>query len=250
MKLELKKLSKKFEMPKSGFFNWILGDAVQVEALKSIDLEIKEKEVIGVIGRNGSGKTTLLRIIAGIYKPTIGEIEKDARIAYIDGFRKGLKPQLSVGENINSFGLLLGKSPAEIKQKYESILKLSGLERFEKAKLENFTPGMISRLNFAIASSFIEYEKVNIILLDEIFSNGIDAEFKERAIEKIKEMKKHNLAIIIVSHDLKIITELCNKAILIDNGEIISQGRPSKVILDYENKIETNGTIKKVLHDE
>ncbi len=201
-------------------------------AIKNINLEIKKGESIGIIGRNGAGKTTLLRIIAGVYKPTEGKVFVKGKIMPIIELGAGFDMELTGAENIFINGLLLGMTRKEIEEKYEEIVEFSGLKDFINSPLRTYSSGMILRLGFSVATSL----DPDIILLDEVFAVG-DAEFKEKCIKRINEMKEKGATLLFVSHDMNAIRENCEKVIILEKGEIKNVGDVNKIIENY-NKIE------------
>jgi len=201
-------------------------------AIKDINLEIKKGESIGIIGRNGAGKTTLLRIIAGVYKPTEGKVFVKGKIMPIIELGAGFDMELTGAENIFINGLLLGMTRKEIEEKYEEIVEFSGLKDFINSPLRTYSSGMILRLGFSVATSL----DPDIILLDEVFAVG-DAEFKEKCIKRINEMKEKGATLLFVSHDMNAIRENCEKVIILEKVEIKNVGDVNKIIENY-NKIE------------
>jgi ABC-2 type transport system ATP-binding protein len=201
-------------------------------ALKNINLEIKKGESIGIIGKNGAGKTTLLRIIAGIYRPTSGKVEVKGKIMPIIELGAGFDMELTGKENIFLNGIILGMTRKEIEEKYDEIVEFSGLKDFINSPLRTYSSGMILRLGFSIATSI----NPDIILLDEVFAVG-DEEFKRKCINKIKEFKDNGSTLLFVSHNMEALKEICEKAILLEKGEIINFNNLEILISLYLNKI-------------
>lgn len=202
-------------------------------ALKNISFEAKEKEIIGILGKNSSGKSTLLRIIAGIYKPTEGSIKTNGKIIYLSNLGFGLKPKLTMKENVYLIGSIMGLNKKEIREKFNEIIEFSGLKDYVNTKVYQFSTGMIARLNFSTMIFCFKHQNPDILLLDEIFSAGGDLEFNKKAIEKMEELIKSGATVILVSHDLSILEKYCNRTILLDNGRIIKQGKPKEIISFY-----------------
>ncbi|MGB9749948.1 MAG: ABC transporter ATP-binding protein [Caldisericia bacterium] len=184
-------------------------------ALKDINLNIKKGESIGIIGRNGAGKTTLLRVIAGIYKPTSGKVYVKGKIMPIIELGAGFDMELTGRENIFLNGLLLGMTRKEIEKKYDEIVEFSGLKDFINSPLRTYSSGMILRLGFSVATAI----NPDIILLDEVFAVG-DEEFRKKCIKKIHEFKEKNAILVLVSHNMNAIEDICEKAIWLESGEI------------------------------
>ncbi|MBS3075140.1 ABC transporter ATP-binding protein [Candidatus Pacearchaeota archaeon] len=206
-------------------------------ALNDVSFNGKAGEVIGIIGRNASGKSTLLRILAGIYKPNNGNVKINGRTVYLGSFNPGLKTKLTMRENIYLTGSIMGLSQSDIKRKFDEIVDFSGLKDYVDARLYQFSTGMITRLNFSIMLFCVKHQNPDILLLDEIFSAGGDAEFREKAIKKMEELIKGGATVVLVSHDLAILEKYCDRLILLDNGKVIREGKPREVIEEYMDSI-------------
>lgn len=209
----------------------------EFNVLNSINLRVKEKEVLGVIGKNGSGKSTLLRVIAGIYQADSGTVETNGKVVYLSGLTNGLHEKLTMKENIYLMGSILGLSQEEINGKFKSIVDFSELKDFVDVKLTQFSSGMILRLAFSITIFCVAHSKPDILLLDEVFGAGGDEKFKQKSLAKMEELIKSGAAVVLVSHDLDIIKKYCDRVIWFDNGEIKKEGLPEKIISDYLEKI-------------
>ncbi|MFA6050310.1 MAG: ATP-binding cassette domain-containing protein [Candidatus Paceibacterota bacterium] len=209
-----------------------------VQALLNISLEVKEGEVLGIIGRNGSGKSTLLRLIAGIYKPDNGSIETTGDLMYINGFNHGIKPRLTMRENIYLAGAIMGLKSHEVRQRLDDIVSFSGLGEFLDAKVRQFSSGMKSRLSFSVFIHCAAKRSPDILLLDEVMGAGGDLDFHSKAGEKMKELIKGGAAAILTSHNLQDILQYCDRAIWIEEGIIKGSGKPSEVIEIYRNFIQ------------
>ena len=201
-------------------------------ALDNIDLDIKKGETLGIIGPNGSGKSTLLRIIAGIYKPTTGVCRVCAEAPALYA-RIKLFPEISVKENIFLFGTLLGLNRRTLIKVNKKIIDFSGLGDFADAEARILSEGMRERLAFAIGAETCK----DIWLLDEAILAG-DGKFKEQCLEVIMRLKKEQKTIILASHDLKIISELCDNSVLLRKGRISAYGKTGEVIHDYLKALE------------
>jgi lipopolysaccharide transport system ATP-binding protein len=201
-------------------------------ALKNISLSIQAGEVLGIIGANGTGKSTLLKILAGVTNPTSGKITLQGKISSLLSIGLGFHSDLSGRENIYLNGALLGFKKKQIDLELENIIDFSGIRKFIDTPVKYYSSGMYVRLAFSIATS--ECMQPDIFLIDEILSVG-DQNFQEKCIQRIKTLsKKNNTTIIIVSHNIKTISELCNKCLLIDEGKILSYGNTKKVIKMYQ----------------
>ncbi len=197
-------------------------------ALKDIDFEVKRGEFLGIVGRNGSGKSTLLKIIGGIYQPTKGNVQVSGTLTPFIELGIGFNPELSGRDNVFLNGAILGLSRKEVMQKYDEIVSFAELEKFMDQKLKNYSSGMQVRLAFSIA---IQAHN-DILLIDEVLAVG-DAAFQRKCFETFKEIKRSEKTVIFVSHGMDAIREYCDRAILIENGHIISEGSPDNVANDY-----------------
>ncbi|MGA2775017.1 MAG: ABC transporter ATP-binding protein [Candidatus Omnitrophota bacterium] len=203
-------------------------------ALKNISFSAKEKENIGIIGRNGSGKSTLLQAIAGIYTIDSGTIITRGKIVYLNGLAPGLKRKLTMRENIYLIGSLLGLGQNDIKTKFNSIIEFSGMKEFVNTKIFQLSSGMISRFTFSATIHFVEHNNPDIILLDEVFGSGADADFEKKATRRMEELIKSGATVLLASHNLNFINEYCHRAIWLDKGEIIKEGNPQEVCDAYK----------------
>jgi|GEM_PF-1038752 len=208
----------------------------QITVLDAISFKVFSGEKVGLIGNNGSGKSTLLRIIAGIYEPDQGSVKNDGDVIYINGFGIGLKPRLSMRNNIYLIASIMGLSRKEIKRRFQEIVNFSELEKFVDTKTYKFSSGMLSRLCFSTTIFCLGHKRPDIILLDEVFDSGGDLNFRNKAIAKIDEFIKDGSAVILVSHSLDIIEKYCNRVILLENGVIKKEGLPGEVISEYKSR--------------
>lgn len=209
-------------------------------ALKNINLKIEKGDVIGVIGKNGSGKSTLLKTIAGIFSPDIGTVDiKDNSVALLS-IGLGFNAELSGYENIILSGLLLGFTKEEINKKINEIIEFSELGDFIYKPVKTYSSGMYSKLAFSITTLL----DTDILLIDEVLSVG-DMAFKEKSYSKIKEViKNKEKTILIVSHSLTTIQEICSKTIWLNNGTLIDFDTTDKVVKDYTKFMEKRGLAK------
>lgn len=201
--------------------------------LDDISFEIKKGEMFGIIGKNGTGKTTLLRLLSQIYKPDSGSIKIKGSLIPLLGLGTGFQLEMTAIDNVILYGRLLGFSKNEIKSKLKDIMKFAELEKFADIKLKNFSSGMYARLAFATAVQV----NPDIVIMDEILSVG-DEEFKKKSHKAFLSFKENGKTIIIVSHDLNVIKDNCDRAMFLNNGKIASIGNPDKVIDAYTKKFE------------
>lgn len=199
-----------------------------LDALTDVTLAVRRGEFLGIIGRNGSGKSTLLKILARILRPTTGTVTVRGTVSAFLELGTGFHPELSARENVFLNGVVLGLSRSEIRERYPHIVAFSSLEKFMDAKLKTFSSGMQIRLAFAVAI----YIPADIYLLDEIFAVG-DLEFQIRCRHALQNLRREGKTILLVSHDLAAVRSFCNRAILLEDGAIASEGAPERVVSDY-----------------
>lgn len=203
-------------------------------ALKDVSFEVKKGEVIGVIGRNGAGKSTLLKILSKITELTTGQITINGRVSSLLEVGTGFHSELTGRENIYLNGAILGMSKREIDEKFRDIVDFSGIEKFLDTPVKRYSSGMYVRLAFAVAAH-LESE---ILLVDEVLAVG-DIEFQKKCLGKMKDVASSGRTVLFVSHNMGAIENLCEKAILIDQGKItffgntlIAMGKYLKTTLD------------------
>ena len=198
-------------------------------ALKNINFELNKGDRLGILGLNGAGKSTLLKIIAGVYKPTTGKVTRHGHMAPMIELGAGFDPNYTGRENIFLYGSVLGFSREFLESKYEEILEFSELGDFIDVPIKNYSSGMRARLGFSIAT-VVEPE---ILILDEVLSVG-DAKFRKKCEKKMQGMFDHGVTVLFVSHSLEQVRRLCNKAILLEHGELIAEGDIDEVSSVYE----------------
>lgn len=199
-------------------------------ALDGVSLEIEKGEVIGLIGPNGAGKSTLLRMIAGIIPPDDGEIWTRGRVDLLAGVGAGMQGNLSGVENIELSGSIYGLSKEEISASIEQVVEFSGVGNFIYQPVRTYSSGMKARLGFSI-SAHISPE---ILLIDEVFSVG-DGEFGTKSRTKISELIKGGATVVMVSHSMPLIRELCTRVYYMENGKILSDGTPDSALAKYSS---------------
>jgi ABC-type polysaccharide/polyol phosphate transport system ATPase subunit len=197
-------------------------------SLRGISLSVATGESVGIIGANGAGKSTLLRVAAGIVTPSEGVAIGRGNIVPLLELGTGFELEFSGRENIQFNGALLGRTRAWMRAKLDDIVAFSGLEPFIDAPLRTYSTGMVARLAFAIATAV----DAETILLDEILSVG-DAAFRARCEERIQSFVREGRTIVLVSHELDAITNLCSRTICLSAGEIIDEGPSAEVVARY-----------------
>lgn len=212
-----------------------------VWALQDVNLEVKEGEVLGIIGKNGAGKSTLLKILSQVTGPTKGEIKINGRIGSLLEVGTGMHPELTGRENIYLNGAILGMSKAEIRKNFDAIVDFAGIAAYVDTPFKRYSSGMRVRLGFAVAA-FLEPE---ILIVDEVLAVG-DAEFQRKAIGKMKEVSGgHGRTVLFVSHNMSSIKTLCDRAILLNNGIISAQGNTDEIVDLYFDGNDSSGNEKR-----
>ncbi|HQN16564.1 MAG TPA: ABC transporter ATP-binding protein [Bacteroidales bacterium] len=202
-----------------------------VWALKDINFTVQQGEVLGIIGKNGAGKSTLLKILSKVTAPTTGSIKVKGRIASLLEVGTGFHPELSGRENIFLNGAILGMSKTEIRSKFDEIVDFSGVENYIDTPVKRYSSGMYVRLAFAVAAHL----DPEILVVDEVLAVG-DSEFQKKALGKMKEVSRgQGRTVLFVSHNMKSISELCSKAVLLKNGKMDYSGSVQQVIDKYLN---------------
>ena len=200
------------------------------EAVKGVTFDVEKGKILGIIGKNGSGKSTLLRSIAGIFSADSGSINLYGNSVSLLSIGVGFQKKLTGYENIFLSGMLLGFSEEEIKEKIDSIIEFSELKNFIYKPVSTYSSGMYSKLAFSITAIL----ETDIMLIDEVLSVG-DVKFKEKSYNKMKELiNDDNRTVVIVSHSLGTLKELCNEILWLHEGKIKEIGNPKEVIAHYE----------------
>jgi len=197
-------------------------------ALKDVSFEVKQGEVVGIIGRNGAGKSTLLKILARITEPTSGFAEVHGRVGSLLEVGTGFHRELTGRENIYLSGAILGMKWAEIDRKFDEIVEFSGVEKFIDTPVKHYSSGMYLRLAFAVAAHL----EPEILLVDEVLAVG-DARFQKKCLNKMEDIGQQGRTVIFVSHNMPAITRLCERAILLEEGQVIEDGPAHQVVETY-----------------
>jgi ABC-2 type transport system ATP-binding protein/lipopolysaccharide transport system ATP-binding protein len=198
-------------------------------ALQNVSLEVRPKEVFGIVGRNGAGKSTLLRVVAGVFKPTEGRVRVQGRVAPLLELGAGFHPELTGRENIFLNGALLGHSRAEMQEHVDEILEFAEIDDFIDAPLRTYSTGMVARLGFSVATAV----RPDVLIVDEVLSVG-DAPFQEKCKDRINTFRHLGTCILVVAHSLPVITEICDRAIWLSHGEVRAQGNAQEVASQYQ----------------
>lgn len=208
----------------------------KIWALKDVSFEVKDGEILGIIGRNGSGKSTLLKILSRITEPTAGYADIAGRVGSLLEVGTGFHPELTGRENVIVNGAILGMKRREIAKKFDEIVAFAGVDRFIDTPVKHYSSGMQMRLAFAVAAHL----QPNILLVDEVLAVG-DAEFQRRCLGKMKDVSLEGRTVILVSHQMNQIRRLCETAIWLDAGEIRYSGAVGDAIRQYEHAAATAG---------
>ena len=194
------------------------GDSDYVWAIKDINFEVKQGEVLGIIGRNGAGKSTLLKILSRTTTPTTGSVKIKGRVASLLEVGTGFHPELSGRENIFLNGAIMGMTKQEIKRKFDEIVDFAGVERYIDTPVKRYSSGMYVRLAFGVAAHL----EPEILIVDEVLAVG-DAEFQKKALGKMKDVStKEGRTVLFVSHNMAAVSKLCTNGLLLINGTIDS----------------------------
>ena len=205
------------------------GESDYVWALKDINFEVEQGEVLGIIGKNGAGKSTLLKILSRVTSPTTGVVKSKGRIASLLEVGTGFHPEMTGRENIYLNGAILGMTKAEIREKEAEIITFSGCQRYIDTPVKRYSSGMRVRLAFAVAAHL----EPDILVVDEVLAVG-DAEFQKKAIGKMQDISKgEGRTVLFVSHNMKAINSLCHKVLLIESGKVVFEGQVAEGVSRY-----------------
>lgn len=201
-------------------------------ALKDISFKVEKGDRLGVMGFNGAGKSTLLKVIAGVMKPTQGSVKVKGIIAPMLELGAGFDPNYTGAENIFLYGATMGYSRKFIQSKYDEIIEFSELNEFIDVPIKNYSSGMKARLGFAIATAV----SPEVLILDEVLSVG-DAKFKKKSEAKLRGMIDTGITVLFVSHNTEQVRKICNKAIILQKGQIVASGTADEVCDKYSEMI-------------
>jgi lipopolysaccharide transport system ATP-binding protein len=210
-------------------------------ALKDVSFEIRTGEVVGIIGRNGAGKSTLLKILSRITRPTRGTAEIYGRVGSLLEVGTGFHPELTGRENVYLNGAILGMSKAEVARKFDEIVAFSELEEFIDTPVKRYSSGMYVRLAFAVAAHL----EPEILIVDEVLAVG-DAQFQKKCLSKMQNVGKSGRTVLFVSHNIPLVEALCQRAILLEAGEIVARGPALQVTAEYNAMFSDRNEIHRI----
>jgi lipopolysaccharide transport system ATP-binding protein len=205
-------------------------------AVRDVSFEVPHGETFGLIGRNGSGKSTLLKTLARIYHPDEGRIRMNGRVAALLEVGSGFHPELSGRENVFLNGSILGLSRKEIAARFDEIVDFSGVEEFIDQPVKNYSSGMYVRLGFAVAINV----RPDILIVDEVLAVG-DGAFRKKSAAKFRELMSEGRTVILVSHSLSQIREMCHSVAWLERGRLRAHGDAAQVTADYEKSLDAEG---------
>ena len=200
-----------------------------VWALRDLSLTLARGDTLGLVGRNGAGKTTTLRLVAGITRPSRGQVMTHGRVASLLNVGAGFHPELSGRENVFLNGVILGLSRHEVKARYDAIVDFAGLDGvFMDTPVKHYSSGMYARLAFSVAV----HVEPDVLLVDEVLAVGDEA-FQLRCLERIEALRRQGAAILFVSHDMPAIERMCSRVLWLDHGCLVMAGTPGPVVAAY-----------------
>lgn len=204
-------------------------------ALKDISFTLEKGDRLGILGLNGAGKSTLLKVIAGVFKPTEGTVTRKGKVVPLLELGAGFEKQYTGAENIFLYGAMLGYSRKYLEEKYDEIVKFSGLQKFINVPIKNYSSGMRAKLGFSIAT----IANPEILILDEVLAVG-DARFRRKSEKKIQSMMEGGTTVLFVSHSLEQVRRICNKAMILDQGRVAAFGDIDEVAEIYTEMLDSD----------
>ena len=198
-------------------------------ALSHVSFEVQKGEIVGLVGLNGAGKSTLLKIIAGVLKPTEGKVITRGTIAPLIEVGAGFDPELTARENVYLNGAILGHDKKFMDSKFDEIIDFAELRQFVDVPVKNFSSGMYARLGFAIATMV----QPDILIVDEVLSVG-DYKFQQKCEDRIQNMIKQGITVVLVSHDISMIKKICTKVVWLEHGMVKDIGSTMEICDNYE----------------
>jgi ABC-type polysaccharide/polyol phosphate transport system ATPase subunit len=212
-----------------------------VWGLQDVSIDIAHGEVLGLIGANGAGKSTLLRVVAGIYSPDTGSVRVQGRVTPFLTPSAGLSNELSGWENIELGGVLLGLSRQQVRRVAPQIAEFSGLGEFLDAPIRTYSTGMRARLGFAL----VAFSEPDVMVVDEVMGAG-DEEFRERSQARVRELIQSGCTVLIASHALPTLTELCGRLVRLERGTVADEGEPQAVAERYVDSLRRAGKLEEI----
>jgi lipopolysaccharide transport system ATP-binding protein len=198
-------------------------------ALRDVSFEVGKGEALGIIGPNGAGKTTILKLLSRITQPTRGRIDVAGRASALIELGAGFHPDLTGRENIYLNAAILGLSQKETERRFDSIVAFSGLEPFVDTPVKRYSSGMYVRLGFAVAA----HVEPDVLLVDEVLAVG-DAQFRVRCAERMRTLRENGTTVVFISHNMHMVRSMCDRALLLSEGQVCAAGNPAAVISEYE----------------
>ena len=201
---------------------------VEIWALEDVSFSVKQGEIVGLIGRNGAGKSTLLKILSKITYPTSGKMHIEGRVGSLLEVGTGFHEELTGRENVYLNGSILGMTKKEVKSKLEEIVSFADVEKFMETPIKHYSSGMRLRLGFSVAAHL----DTDVLFVDEVLAVG-DAAFQAKCMDKMKELRDSGRTLIVVSHTMDTVRNLCPRALWIDNGKLLQDGPTEEIIKSY-----------------
>jgi ABC-type polysaccharide/polyol phosphate transport system ATPase subunit len=199
----------------------------RLNVLRSVSFDIRQGETVGIMGRNGSGKSTLLKILCGIYQSDGGSLLIRTPVTPILELGLGWNPELDAIDNVLLIGTAMGLRLREARDSLDEILAFAGVERFANMPLKHYSSGMAARLAYSVAFKAVR----DVLILDEIFAVG-DHEFRQRCEARYRELSAHGHTVLLVSHEARVISTFCDRALLLDGGSIVLEGSGTEVVAE------------------
>ncbi len=215
-------------------------------ALRDVSFEVQRGEAFGIIGSNGAGKSTILKLLSGIMKPTSGSVHVDGRLSALIEVGAGFHPDLTGRENVYLNGTILGMSRDEIRRRFDEIVAFSGLEDFIDTPVKRYSSGMYARLGFSVAA----HVEPDLLIVDEVLSVG-DYVFQRKCAEKMAGVIKGGATVVFVSHNLRSVSELCDRSLLLEKGRVVEMGPTHDVVktyLDRAYRVRDDAVAEKDVH--
>ncbi len=217
----------------------IVGDQIEeFWALKDVSLEVKQGDVVGIVGRNGAGKSTLLKIFSRITEPSEGRLSLKGRVASLLEVGTGLHPELTGRENIYLNGAILGMTRAEITRKFDEIVNFAEVEKFLDTPVKRYSSGMYVRLAFAVAAHL----EPEILVVDEVLAVG-DAEFQKKCLGKMQDVAGQGRTVLFVSHNISAVKQLCSRGLLLAHGKVVADGSAHETLIHYLSDAKSGNSI-------